>query len=1700
MKRNKNWLLFKQGLKGIFKFKIQFIIILILSFLSIFILTTSISLRDKLNNTYNEVVKSVDKFDYEYVDEFYGKSGSSNTNKVSQNLMLMYTNDNSYSKIDGKEQRFNLAFNKVYGGETFITNAFETNEMKALFETGSNVLTESKEFTINVRNILMYYFYTDLTKALKGEETNSESVQNLINTPIYEYAKTLNKDEIFQDYEYIKTSYKTLDRGLDITKISNKSLFTFTYTAFTGVVAYIADLNIYLNQNKQDLNSFSLSENKVSPKLYEIITGNIYDNINPIEQEYIVTNENKYSLDVKTNATNNNLIETSDSSTQSIISAINKKGLKGISTPTFAIKNVDILSNSIIIIASFSLESNKLKDNWSSRMTMLNNPNMTSSDFDIIYNLSSLDSILEGKNHLTDESQDTRIAQVLAFSYQMQIEIAASVSNINYELRKEFSVFDNVSQIEYKTVILDDMKHSKLKILNPDKGGRLPVNKGEILLSEQFARARKIHLFSEIKIGSQNFIVTGLATDTFSYYPVVNDDLPIPQPKNAAIIYGSRDTLKVIKEDAPSGHGETLPKTYAKMFIWLNKDSNLDKFNKLFVPSQKAKSFDESVYRYSWILQAQVVLAYSLFTIIVSLVIGIIALAGLIVSLKKSIKANTKQIGILKALGVEPHNIAISYVAQAIIIAVFIVPLSWGIGLLVQTGFIHLFIPYFSIQLYQIQVSVAPLILGFIFFGVLAILISFITAWRLTNKPVMEILRVEEARKKHSWLLNRLKNTIFNKSKFTLKFSITLASTNRRNIYLMTIIIFITSFLVSIGFSIPAIVRTGESAYYKNVSYANSYSYIEPVSNAPLSKGAISYSKDPKVIDADYKLHGNTLSYSNASNYFESTYDTSPISKYLYKGIKNDKPIYTNTFKYIISDTANAASNSTAEEGKTGLFQLVLEQFGNNFANGIGSQFSIGTIEQVLGLITNSLYDATSLNTTTTGEMSKTYLTDAQAQQKYDIITKNLTQAIPTILSSILNTSPSNDEDWKAQILSVISAAAPAFVQSYIQDPSRIQQYSFGYGVKKIFKDSETFATNIAVSNDQYDVKLTGLEENQKAFQLDNKLTDKLFVSRELLEELNKVFNGEQVDHDIEFNNFKYYDKATNTLNVPIVPNKQSLVSYNLKKQKTISNVSTEQKQLLFERKQNGKTTYDVLPKDAWVYNDENFIKSDYFDKSWNEQQKNQIKEYRTGIYNATSNYLNLYDLDNNKFTYKYLYDDNNSLVNDAYLFNDFAVKDNQGSSYVRPYYEYANIELYLPQSLLSQDQINGFDKWANYSNKSQNTTPDAYYENGINANDIPVSSKKAWESMYGSNVSDGGYIRIKPYSNEYNLTKENAKNNGLGNIIDPLVSSWYLGSIRSGLLKQEIAPIKYINNDLKINLQSVGNLDSYNGTVTLVDQGLANVIANYSITKKYDVNYNFFEPEIAYRAGETIKTPTGSIVSKNDKYLMHNDKEDLYVSDYTNMLNNGADSLNYTQMMWNNAKYSNINEPVDLTTGFLQTTNENNGILLLAHKQLGNISYEELKLEVSSQKLLSTEKDLIAQISQLAISIAMLIIVSVIITSSLLIILIGDIYITHYQRFMILMKSFGYSNWKVQKYSFGTLTILSIAGWILATLLACGIIAIAILLLKFAGLAIPFIISWWPFVASLAVVFISYFGSLILISKKIRNGEPASLLMETNE
>jgi hypothetical protein len=94
------------------------------------------------------------------------------------------------------------------------------------------------------------------------------------------------------------------------------------------------------------------------------------------------------------------------------------------------------------------------------------------------------------------------------------------------------------------------------------------------------------------------------------------------------------------------------------------------------------------------------------------------------------------------------------------------------------------------------------------------------------------------------------------------------------------------------------------------------------------------------------------------------------------------------------------------------------------------------------------------------------------------------------------------------------------------------------------------------------------------------------------------------------------------------------------------------------------------------------------------------------------NNYLDPYAIDNNKFTYAKQYlkgteEGTNKIKDRTAMFNDFSY-DEEGeiqASLIRPYYEYKNIELYVPYSQLENGAaVEGFLYGMDPQNRSDKT------------------------------------------------------------------------------------------------------------------------------------------------------------------------------------------------------------------------------------------------------------------------------------------------------------------------------------------------------------------------------------------------------------
>ncbi|AUF83622.1 ABC transporter permease [Mesoplasma syrphidae] len=1776
-KQNNFFLLLKQGIKGIFKFRIQFIIIMILAFLSTFILSTSLSITVRLNNSYNQIVKSVPRFDYStslYTGRKSVNGGDTTPTFIPLNDFMNFDNVGIYDSQTEETvqvdynftlnsyylQKFNDPTNHEYSfKETFLTRLFEGNSLNpqanSEFKTNFSKLTNDNrdEWAKTQKNIMTNEIILSLKafadSSQKFSLSNPEKIEEkyLNNTMAGEMVKEPNFiDTIISakhKYESAKTSEEKEQAWANVS-LEKRDFYSYIQIVATTVVEWLK--SEYEVLFLKDGGPFKGQDIENSGELfYEVVSGYKFNKEQAIRPEYIVSDENYYTLDTKLGSefskTNENQylynsIELDQEQIKQGVSIRNhfleKKGFRGIVNQTAA-KIVEKDGKKIISDASFlgntaEFKTFKYLDQEQSilqRMDAYENFDLNDyfdDHYKAIIDNDEEEAMKDPNKEIPEKPEDidwnnfgnqTRVS-----AYQYHLQQTAKVSGYKANFRKETYIFDSISQIRYRAVILNNRDNMNFTILD----GRNALNRGEILLSQQYARANKIKLNDHLRIGDALYKVVGFATDTYSYFPTADPDFPVPQTKTSAIIYAYRDTIRDLTSGISSGQSErsatqsfnffltgtenqyktdvnkflalqmNVGKSLKSNYEYLNSGTSSEKIKSFF----KTVKFADSNFRLSWTLQPLALRVFNIITVIASLVIAIIAIIALIICIKKTIHFNAKQIGILKAIGTNPWMIAVSYIAQSLIIAFIVIPLGWLAGVGMQIPFSSMFISYFSSPYHGFIFEGISLAISFVAFGVLAIIISLVCAFLLTNKSVMDIL-VVNTKWSSSKLINKLKNGVFKNSKFTLKFSLTLASSGKKPIALLVTVIAFSSILISTGLAIPSVALNAQKSYYKSVKYANAYQNKDTTLNSPLSKPAYSFWEGQDVLEADFiddklDMDGTGVGYGyykTPKNYNSSTFDATPFSKYLYSsGNQTDEFKVQSSFEYLTSNPET-------------IFNTVSDYFGNHFYTVLGQAFSIGMIDQMFAMILNS---KESLNP----KISDANWNDEAKLAMVRQISSSVTESIPTLIKAVMGSvsgvGPGNSEsnNWKQQIIDVLMSEVPPYVKGYIQKESRLEQYSLGYNFEQFIPKKESISTELNVSSDRYNnVGITGLDKSQVAYKLDQESEERAFFDRKTIKALEKVFNSSnpQADasiNDIEFNGTKVYDKATNTLTAPVITNQQSRTVYKLKKDQTLTNLETTSKVLQLAK--NGIE----LPKQAWIYNDNDYVNSDYYtnskikaiDDSGETRSYADFAKTRTGVIEGEESYLNPFALDNNKFTYSKQYNQvnygSNKLKDKASMFNDFSynVDGELQATLIRPYYEYKNLELFIPYSQLENGA--GVEMFLNGYSPGNISKHNQWYEKDVPSRNVPKAVQKAWQTEENQNEK---YLLVRPFDTSYTLG--DVENQGMSNLLSQ-PKYWFKYALTGDIpaLKQGLnIKTNYINKDLIVNIKAVGNMTSYNEKIIVMDSSLANLIGNYSTARKIGIKDTTFDYSTKVPAGE-IDQSTGTISDKFDRYKLRDaNSKDVLNTNWWELTYMGKQALDYAPLYWHNGKYSNVEEPLGLTSGISYLSAGNTGQYALGLG--GNLANNFVESMIESQKLLSTSKDLINQISVLAASIGMLLIIAVIITAALLIMLVGDIYISQYQKFMILMRALGYSNWKVQKYAFGTVTIFGLLVWILATAVTWGLIALGILGIYALGLAVPFGVSWWPPVISFVIIMSSFIGSLVVSSGKIRRGNPSELM-----
>jgi len=1767
------FLMLKQGIKGVFKFRAQFIIILILSFIATLILSVSISSGRRMQNSYDQVMGKVEKFSFEsqltvnvensqlklgitpirnliygdfstiYYDEKDSQQSKTNFNFVLSNPEIHAERSKQitdYSVDFGyKETNHKNFINQTYKKEDFIKNFQEvmfgiTDAEISKINAGDDNNPQEKErkeklaasnaAELEIRIELLNTLLADLDALSNGTEPVDSNLkyspfgQYTIQNPLW-YRPFLNFNEDSKRWELV-------DWVDDIpTRLQNLNGYNFDFFAY--LLNAIDSVILFFNRTKASLNEpirQIYQKDLTNEQLYALIFGeNPYDGAENINPNWIISETNQpYSITLEAFKPKSNYVLINNTEGQTDEQLIARNGFKGITSPWIDTSSANPNNWNNIKTTWFNEGFNFIPKDDKKLLTYLN--------------------VFENPVGLRTATY-SKIIRYLRGEERMSLflthhRLTANVFGYNFGTRREATILDPTG-LTYRGIILDENEDYNFTVLK----GRNLISRddlsGEILVSEQFAKEHKIKIGSLIQVVNATYLVVGFGTDAFSFVPSQDLKNPIPNPKVSSFLYGNAEVIQRLYEENGSTANAKNSLTQILNFFYWNQGSNetidvrknaylsaladsSDTLNNNFAyirnvikgnnsndpPFSSPYSligFDSSNYRYSWIIPPFVNTLYLSVAAIASAVIIVIVIIALVICVRKTVQFNSKQIGILKAMGASPSDIAISYISYSIIISLIIVPLGWIVGILLQIPFANLFQTYFSIVPDIIFFDWIPFVITFFGIGTLSAIIAYISAYILTSKSVMKILS-SSIKWHNSRVLDWFKIHTFKKTSFKFRFSLTLASAGSRQIWLMAFVVLITSVLITTSLVIPSVAVTTNRLYYRNIRYSNEY-YDQPLTvNAPLSKNTINYWEGQEVLQDDFvdksvaKLpldnSGNLYGYyKNINSYFATISNGMVLPQYLYD---QEKQTLEQSYLTAIKDTEN-------------LMPLLQNVFGSNFYNVTGQGFSIGMIDTLFGLILHSLNEINIDN-----DKGQKYLwTDEDKIASAQDFSRKLAESIPEIIGLVINSTGSGTDDdkeanitWKETIMNVLYSNLPSYVKNYVQrSDSRLDQYAITYQNEIYIPGQETLITKVDGNASDQSLSLTGLDENQNSIILNKNDYEKVYLPDEVKQKIYQVFDNESYSEDIVYNGKKIYNAATNELTLPMLPNRQAESHYKLKRNRFLRNFTHNVQGLKFLNGNNNE--YMTLPQGAWIYDDTSY--ANLAKTSGSKFMFDEDKYEKLTVNGTTKYYLDPYILDNNKFSYKTQYvldpnldQDTASLVNQAFIFKDFIFKNNQvETAYSRPYYQYKDVKLMLPKAYITNiDQV--LYPGINHAKNPTEENNSWYAE--ISADQVPESVRAAWNSVAGEELKSD-YLVINPYDIKYydkEIEREyqNAPDTAINNLTTH-PGYWYLYA-NEGLEPPLIVGSDqrtYLNKDLKINFESVGVIASFNGNTVVIDSDFANKLLGVSIARQYQYNYELFENDGMVVAGQ--KDQDGN-VSMFDRYQLKDVgyqetiKETPFLWKGNNLtFNDGLKAEDYAPHRWYNGKLSNIDEPLNFSSIISYS-----GISRLGNYAVGAGSWNGLDIGTTNQSsvLLKESQALISQLSNLAISIGVLLIFAIIITASLLIMLVGDIYIAQYRRFMVLMRALGYSNWSTLFYSLGTVTVIGaimlVAGHILGWFIVLG----AIISLDNAGIALPFGFNWWVILATIAIILFSYFVSLLVSSHQVRKDSPSKILTATAE
>ncbi|WP_342252379.1 ABC transporter permease [Spiroplasma endosymbiont of Amphibalanus improvisus] len=445
---------------------------------------------------------------------------------------------------------------------------------------------------------------------------------------------------------------------------------------------------------------------------------------------------------------------------------------------------------------------------------------------------------------------DEKILKIFSYTPTQQIDKMLMTKGQWY--------YDDNNNLETYQIVLNEefAKNNDIKIgdviriIPDDKGSNLKAVDNNFKNYNDFINWKNTSDYKENNV----FMVSGFGVSANMSTPIIDQTTVIPDKKNDCVAYTPYENFglsqqsngiweyDIAKDIFTVSSQANQEISYALDFHDSNYTNDLSGLNNTIKQhftnnnnhnSDIAFDVNDSSYRFS---SRTSTIVSTMNTFIMSLLIfmlslGIITIFALVIVIKKRIQKQSKQLGVLKSLGVSNKSLMAPFVMYPLIISLISGTIGYIIGSILQVPVVYAFSNYFNLDFGSYYFDFISFLVDI--FGLFLLLYIFVNlvVFIYLQKDVIKLIKTAEIVSFGS--VPRKIKGLFVKTKFKTRFKVSVFSSSLGKMSAVSVTMLLGTLLMSISVVFPKILSDNLTKSYDGINYKTLTEYTDPVWNIP---------------------------------------------------------------------------------------------------------------------------------------------------------------------------------------------------------------------------------------------------------------------------------------------------------------------------------------------------------------------------------------------------------------------------------------------------------------------------------------------------------------------------------------------------------------------------------------------------------------------------------------------------------------------------------------------------------------------------------------------------------------------------------------------------------------------------------------------------------------------------------------------------